>query len=1540
METLKLLILFVIINYIATEVVVRNATLCGQNSQEVGCNWHYMAYFPRIFRTGFTENIMLSTHGYPKPVKVTVNLLDTNRNTVFSSNNFTVQPEKLSTLPIFMNHNSPGGIKVEVSGIGESVDGKEWSFKNTSERIQIEKLGLNIFIQTDRPIYKPGQKIQFRVIVVTHTLKPYEGKLEKVVIENPSGSRMRQWKDVDLEEGFASLELKTSEKPVMGTWKIKVELKTYKKELKVDVKKYVLPKFQVTVNPPSFASELQKTLEFEVCAKYSYGKNVYGKMTTIVCKRRRYYYYYRTRQDDSECVTVAKIIDGCVTVLIDTKEFPPPSMSYYNYQYVFDAKVKEKATEVTLNSTQITKQVHTKEVELSFQATKVFKPGFPFTVKLFAKYPDGKPIEKDLKVKVLAGTSGYYSGNLYAENITISNGMTIIKLPPIPFNAQEVSVRATYEREKIYPTERKYRRQSYGSIYIKPWYSPTHSYLHIEKQKQAMQNGTTANVTVKYTSVDGKEVERNIYYSLMCAGNVALSGSVKRTFKAAIAENPTDPPTTTTTTTTTTLKPILDKNGTRIFQITPRPIYWWERPPVTRPPLPYQFSVGSFKFSFNVTKNMFPSCRMIVYYIRGEEVVADDTEIDVVDEFENKVSIKFDKSEVKPGNKVKLTVKGFPKSRIAIAAVDKSIHFLAKGNDIKPKDLFNIRNTLDITPGWVNNYGRCPRRWGRRKRSIAPGWFWQDYVDSEKAFSNVGVTFLSSLNIDVRPCKELPLIEYSRAVDDLSPDGGTEGIPGPVGATRKNKKLNSSNNQKKNARPRTEFPETWLWTEEKLSKDGVHVFDVKVPDTITSWYASGFAVSKQAGLGVASPTELRAFQPFFISLVLPYSVVRGEDVTVPAAVFSYLENACITVRVSLSYSPENYRIIAGPSAKTCICGGRTATVLFRVQPRKLGRIPIRVSAETLDENACAVNKPFNSKITAADSLIKKLLVEPEGVKEDHTQSSFFCPKDTSGTYNADFTLQVPSNVVPGSVFAKVTAMGDLMGSSLSNIDELLAMPYGCGEQNMLKFAPNIFIMNYLNNTNQVSGEIKTKALDYMRSGYQRELTYKHGEKFDSNFGSYSAFGHRDKNGSTWLTAFVLKSYAQARPWIDVDPTEIDDPKNWLLNIQSKDGCFPTVGSLHNKAMKGGVKTPATLTAYVLISLLEADLGANDQRAVKAASCVSNTLDEIKDSYSLSIIAYMFAKMKDTASYNKVMKRLDAMAIKEDGMIRWEEPKEKEDSKKQTFWYYAARSTDIEQTAYALIAKLTLTGKKTTSDNIPIVKWLSKQRNGLGGWSSTQDTVLAMQALAEFAEITYGTAADMSVLIRAGPDFEHTFKVNKENALVLQRVEDVPVPNTVKLTATGEGCALVQVNIRYNVKEVKAKPSFEVTHSIKTIQHKLTKRQSCRSQMLKVCARWLRKGESNMALVDVQMISGFEANSKSFEKALQNTKGLKDIEIKGKGVMFYFNRLNNKFRCFEIRVDQTSNVRKAKPVPITVYDYYDTEKSATVMYEFTNKQCRG
>lgn len=60
--------------------------------------------------------------------------------------------------------------------------------------------------------------------------------------------------------------------------------------------------------------------------------------------------------------------------------------------------------------------------------------------------------------------------------------------------------------------------------------------------------------------------------------------------------------------------------------------------------------------------------------------------------------------------------------------------------------------------------------------------------------------------------------------------------------------------------------------------------------------------------------------------------------------------------------------------------------------------------------------------------------------------------------------------------------GDIIGTALQNLDRLLAMPYGCGEQNMVLFVPNIFILQYLEKTHQMTDEIKSKAIRFLKSG--------------------------------------------------------------------------------------------------------------------------------------------------------------------------------------------------------------------------------------------------------------------------------------------------------------------------------------------------------------------------------------------------------------------------------------------------------------------------
>lgn len=57
-----------------------------------------------------------------------------------------------------------------------------------------------------------------------------------------------------------------------------------------------------------------------------------------------------------------------------------------------------------------------------------------------------------------------------------------------------------------------------------------------------------------------------------------------------------------------------------------------------------------------------------------------------------------------------------------------------------------------------------------------------------------------------------------------------------------------------------------------------------------------------------------------------------------------------------------------------------------------------------------------------------------------------------------------------------------MGPSIKGLDNLLQMPYGCGEQNMLNFAPDVYIVKYLSVSHKLTEDLKTKALAFMNAG--------------------------------------------------------------------------------------------------------------------------------------------------------------------------------------------------------------------------------------------------------------------------------------------------------------------------------------------------------------------------------------------------------------------------------------------------------------------------
>lgn len=243
------------------------------------------------------------------------------------------------------------------------------------------------------------------------------------------------------------------------------------------------------------------------------------------------------------------------------------------------------------------------------------------------------------------------------------------------------------------------------------------------------------------------------------------------------------------------------------------------------------------------------------------------------------------------------------------------------------------------------------------------------------------------------------------------------------------------------------------------------------------------------------------------------------------------------------------------------------TTNFVIKPTRVGMISLKVNAVSA---------------IAGDSVIRILNVQSEGVPQYFNKSVLVDLRGKSKMEPTSLHIDIPKTALVDSTRIEVSCIGDLLGGTIKNLQRLIRLPCGCGEQNMLNFVPNIVVLDYLKHTGQLTAEIESKAKKYMEIGYQTELSYKHKD------GSFSTFGENDdgKKGSTWLTAFVAKSFQNASKYIYVDKYIVIGALNYLRNIQNQDGSFTELGSIFDKEMQGGSSKGVALTAYVLTAFLQ------------------------------------------------------------------------------------------------------------------------------------------------------------------------------------------------------------------------------------------------------------------------------------------------------------------------------------------------------------------
>lgn len=82
---------------------------------------------------------------------------------------------------------------------------------------------MSIFIQTDKPVYTPGDTIRFRVIVVDANTRPVTTiKSLSIALEDSETTSIRKWPFAQLNKGVFKSEVRLASSPILGNWTITV----------------------------------------------------------------------------------------------------------------------------------------------------------------------------------------------------------------------------------------------------------------------------------------------------------------------------------------------------------------------------------------------------------------------------------------------------------------------------------------------------------------------------------------------------------------------------------------------------------------------------------------------------------------------------------------------------------------------------------------------------------------------------------------------------------------------------------------------------------------------------------------------------------------------------------------------------------------------------------------------------------------------------------------------------------------------------------------------------------------------------------------------------------------------------------------------------------------------------------------------------------------------------------------------------------------------------------------------------------------------
>uniref|UniRef100_A0A674EAJ9 Complement C4B (Chido/Rodgers blood group) n=1 Tax=Salmo trutta TaxID=8032 RepID=A0A674EAJ9_SALTR len=980
------------------------------------------------------------------------------------------------------------------------------------------------------------------------------------------------------------------------------------------------------------------------------------------------------------------------------------------------------------------------------------------------------------------------------------------------------------------------------------------------------------------------------------------------------------------------------------------------------------------KIQLPITPDMTPSFRLIGYYYDQKgDIITDSVWVDVNDVCEGTVEVKS-KYEYLPGNTAKLEIDlNGQKAKVALLAVDKAIYALNAHNKLTPKQVFSSMQSYDLgcsygggsdTASVLNDAGlsfisnshvlskmrkgfNCESGFRRQRRSLNVQ---QKMMSIKSSYSDAklqeccshGFSLIPMLRTCQQRAKRVAraikdhdcvkafldcCIEGEKLREKKKQNDAQRGHGRTASATDIEDFFDTTNQQ-----IRRSFPPSFAFAVVDINGKGSHT--VALPDSITTWEIQAVSLSASHGSS---------------------SIKTYVNITVEAH-----------------------------SSKA---------VTFSAVPMETGPIPIKIRLYDIENE------------DGSDAVEKILNVRTEGIEKRVEETHFIDLSGDIGKSGQSFMIdgKLPDNTVPGSssnIFVKME--GELFGQSTSRtllspegVTSLLNAPDGCAEQTMKRMAPTALALRYLDLSQrwyELTPGTRDTALQFTEQGYMRILTFKKDD------GSYGAWTHHPT--SYWLTGLVVKVMSlvaerenagggEKGRWAQgVSEQHIIDSVRYLLVKQKEDGSFSDPNPVIHREMQGGIggiEGDVSMTAFITVALnrslpfLTDNKERSDTKAIisKATDYLLSRVEGLQRPYAVAITAYCLSVcLSDRTQAEPAWEKLKGLATEgKDHCHGWyaNAGMVNEEKKRRV---PTTEAITVETTAYAL---LTAVAHKDTEWADSAACWLTSQENYGGGFKSTQDTIVALEALSEYAlnrpqppitkvEVQFTAPRKNDIqklsLDNKGEKVETELKKLIGNpiinvALTGQGKAKMKVTKAYHLLDTSDDCNLLSITVKvegkveytaqivedYNdyegdygdgeKREEEDVPRSAIEWFDARSRHRRDTQQSRNSENdveYEVCvSHSLTRNLTGMSIADITLLSGFEAQTDDLDKLKnRDEQYISHYEVSHGKVLLYFNEIEER-ECVTFRAVQTVAIGLLQPAPATFYDYYEPDRKCTTFY---------